>query len=154
MKNYETLGGQNKPCAPSCGCDSVKGNSISVELNKGDCEVRADVVVAKTKGVRIWGRVKDCDGNSVAYALVKLVRVVNNCGGIDVEGIAHTITDCNGFYQFEVSQCEVGTKYKILVHKAASGNERIVPESALDCDPCNITPPCPPLPPYDPCGCK
>lgn len=154
MKSYESLftGQCSKPHPATCGCDSVKGNSIGVELNKGDCEVRADVVVARTSGVRIWGRVKDCEGRSVAYALVKLVKVVNNCGVVDVEGIAHTITDCNGFYQFEVNPCEVGAKYRILVHKAAQGCERVIPESAMECDPCTShVPPCPPIPPCDPC---
>lgn len=158
MKSYESLfkgqgqgQGGCRPQYPSCGCDSVKGNSIQVELKKGDCEVRADVVVARTNGVRIWGRVKDCEGNSVAYSLVKLVKIVNNCGGIDVEGIAHTITDCSGFYQFEVEACEVGAKYRILVHKAAAGCERRVPDSEMVCNPC--APPVPPCNnPVDPCS--
>lgn len=143
-----------KPPYPTCGCDSVKGNSIGVEIGKGDCEVRADVIVGRTNGVRVWGRVKDCEGNSVSYALVKLVKVVNVCGNIDVEGIAHTITDCNGFYQFEITNCEVGAKYRILVHKAASGCERRVPDSSMACNPCIPDPPCPPSPcPPSPCMC-
>ncbi|MBN1040404.1 hypothetical protein DVW12_17145 [Clostridium botulinum] len=156
MKNYEALfNGQCKPQYPRCGCDSVKGNSTEVSLAKGDCEVRADVIVARTSGVRIWGRVKDCEGRPVGYALVKLVRLVNNFGNIDVEGVAHTMTDCNGFYQFEVSPCEVGAKYRVLVHKAASGCERKIPDSEMQCDPCSPTPPCPPTPPCDPnCGFK
>lgn len=152
MNSYDTkMSGKCKPPYPTCGCDSVKGNSIEVELNRGDCEIRADVTVARTSGVRVWGRVKDCNGLSVANALVKLVKVVNNCGKIDVIGIAHTMTDCSGFYQFEISCCEVGAKYRVLVHKAASGNERVLTNSDGDCDPCNSQVPCPPVPPCPPC---
>lgn len=154
MKNYDSLfnGQCNKP-KPTCGCDSVKGNSIEVELHKDDCEVRADVIVARTSGVRIWGQVRDCDGFPVKYALIKLVKISTYCGKIDVQGVAHTISDCTGFYQFEVGACEVGAKYRVLVSKAAEGCERKVPESALLCDACAITPnPCPPNPcPPNPC---
>lgn len=157
MSNYDVkMAGKCKPPYQTCGCDSVKGNSIEVELNKGDCEIRADVTVARTSGVRVWGRVKDCNGLAVSNALVKLVKLVNNCGRVDVVGIAHTITDCNGFYQFEITPCEVGAKYRVLVHKAAAGCERVLPNPDGDCDPCHqpVLPPCPPqpCPPMPPCG--
>lgn len=145
MKNYESLinGQCNKPQPSTCGCDSVKGNAIELELQKDDCEVRADVIVSRTSGVRIWGQVRDCDGYPVSDSLVKLVKVVVYCGNVEVQGIAHTITDCTGFYQFEVPACEVGAKYRILVHKAAEGCERKVPDSSLLCDPCSQKPnPC------------
>ena len=128
---------------PACGCDSVKGNSTDVELFKDDCEVRADIVVERAKGVRIWGIVKDCNGYPVSYALVKLIKVVAGCSSFDVEGIAHTITDCNGFYQFEVTDLKPTGTYKILVNKASSGNERRVPDAGHD--KCRCEQPCMPL---------
>lgn len=156
MNNYDAIftGKCKQPAHHTCGCDSVKGNSIGVEIAKGDCEVRADVIVGRINTVRIWGRVKDCDGNSVGYALVKLARVINTCGVIDVEGVAHTVTDCNGFYQFDVPNCEVGTKYRIFVHKAATGCERRISESNLACNPCaTVEPPYHPMPPCSQSPC-
>lgn len=139
MKNYDSSFNEqcNKPTKQNCGYDSVKGNSIEVELSKDDCEVRADVVVERTSGVRIWGQIRDCDGFPVKYALIKLVKISTYCGKIDVQGVAHTISDCTGFYQFEVSPCNVGTKYRVLVSKAVECCERKVPDSELLCNPCS-----------------
>lgn len=151
MKSFDSLinGDCNKPGA-KCGCESVKGNAIELQLQKDDCEVRADVVVAKTSGVRIWGQIRDCDGYPIENALIKLVKITHYCGKVGVQGIAHTMTDCTGFYQFDINCCEVGAKYRVLVHKAAVGRERVVPESAMICNPCDVKPPCPPVPPCPP----
>lgn len=155
MKNFDSLfsNGCSKPGPNGCGCETVKGNAVEVQLQKDDCEVRADIVVGKTSSVRIWGQVRGCDGSPVSNALIKLVKVVYRCGRVEFEGVAHTISDCTGFYQFDVNPCEVGTKYRVLVHKAATGCERVVPASAQLCDPCAPVPdpcspqPCPPCPP-------
>lgn len=146
MKNFDYLfnNGCSKPSPSSCGCETVKGNAVEVQLQKDDCEVRADIVVGKTNSVRIWGQVKGCDGSPVSNALIKLIKVVYRCGRYDFEGIAHTISDCTGFYQFDVSPCEVSAKYRILVHKAATGAERVIPVSSQQCNPC--------IPPQESCA--
>lgn len=139
MKNYDSLFNNNcnKPNPRTCGCEVVNGNAVEVQLQHDDCEVRADVIVGKSSSVRIWGQVRDCNGAPVANALVKLVKVVYHCGQLEFLGVAHSLSDCTGFYQFDVDPCEVGTKYRVLVHKAAAGTERVVPPSAELCKPCN-----------------
>ncbi|MGL5086179.1 MAG: hypothetical protein ACRC68_10780 [Clostridium sp.] len=144
MKNYDSLIGDdcNKPL-PQCGCETVKGNAIEVQIQKDDCEVRADVVVGKSRGIRLWGQIRDCDGYPIDNALVKLVKVTHYYGKVGVQGIAHTMTDCTGFYQFEIKACEDGVSYRVLVHKASEGKERVVSETAMICNPCSDNPVCP-----------
>ncbi len=121
----------------SC-CELVKGNSIDIEVEKEDCEVRADLVVNRSHTVRIWGQVKDCEGDGVSDVLVKLLKVLSKKHGKYV-GVAHTITDCQGFYQFDVAKCEKDSYYKIIVGKAATGSERVVIGKG-NCDPCKEDP--------------
>ena len=103
-------------------CESVYGNSIDLEVNSDDCEIKADILVSRTKSVRIWGQIKDCNNCAVEHALVKLLKITE----CQLYGLAHTVTDCLGFYQFEVPSCDTPIKYKIIVGKAAKGKERVV----------------------------
>lgn len=118
-------------------CDSVKGNAMDIELKKNDCEIRADIVVEREKCVRLWGQVKDCDGNPVKDALVKLLKPVYRYGKIEYVGVAHTITDCLGFYQFDLCPEDEKTKFRVIVGKASKGNERYIDDEGGICNPCD-----------------
>lgn len=118
-------------------CEFISGNSIDIELHNGDCEVKADIVVSKKRSVRIWGQVKDCDDNPVPNVLVKLLKPIYCHGKLDYEGISHTISDCNGFYQFEICPCKEDKKYKIIVSQAAFGKERTLSDNMDNCNSCN-----------------
>lgn len=117
-------------------CEFLKGNVIEFDVKKDDCEIRADVKVKSKKCVRIWGRVKDCYGKPVEEALVKLVKRVKKGDRWYFEGIAHTITDCEGFYQFDICDDDCKTSFRIIVSKAATGKERILDDDG-ECDPCD-----------------
>ena len=107
-------------------CEYMVGNTIDIEVKKGDCEIKADMVMHKKKSVRMWGRIKDDNDMPVKCALVKLLKPVYKCGKVEYVGIAHTMTDCLGFYQFDVCASEANTKFRIVVSKASSGKERDV----------------------------
>lgn len=117
-------------------CEAIIGNAVDVDLKKGDCEVRVDIKVGKKHCIRVWGQVKDCEGNPVNEALVKLLKPCYYHGKVEYEGIAHTTTDCLGFYQFDVCMTEGHSKYRILVGKANTGKEKVIHIKGL-CDPCN-----------------
>lgn len=110
-------------------------NSVDVCVKECDCEIKADIVVSEAKSVRIWGQVKTCNGQPVANALIKLLEVVNQSGGCEYLGVAHTVTDCKGFYQFDLCSDEIGCCYKILVSKAITGCERSICQES-SCTPC------------------
>jgi len=118
-------------------CESITGNTLDLDLKKCDSEVRADIKVGKSKNccVRVWGQVKDCDGNPVKDALVKLLKSYYYHGKIKFDGISHTTTDCMGFYQFDVCVDDDNTKFKIIVSKANTGTERVIHSSGT-CNPC------------------
>ena len=101
----------------------VVGNSVDFDIEECDSEIKADITVGHRETVRVWGQIRDCEGNPVPYAYLKLIK--NGPNGS--EGIAHTITDCNGYYQFDICKCTDGTSnFSILVGKAATGRERVV----------------------------
>ena len=131
-------------------CEYIQGNSTDLHINPKDCEVRVDLRVNRKKGVRVWGQVKDCENIAVSGVLVKLLKVINYCGKQDFVGVSHTITDCNGFYQFELNKCD-DSDYKIIVSKDASGNERTVSTDENDCEPCVDS--CVPVQPNRPSPC-
>jgi len=121
-------------------CENITGNALDLDLNRCDSEVRADIKVGKSKEccVRVWGQIKDCDGNPVKDALIKLLKSYYFHGKIEFEGVAHTTTDCMGFYQFDVCIKDEHEKsnYRILVGKPNSGPERVL-HGKFVCDPCN-----------------
>jgi len=120
-------------------CDLIHGNVLDLDLKKNDCEIRADITVGRKHCVRVWGQVKDCEVVPVKEALVKLVKIHFECGKLEYEGVAHTVTDCMGFYQFEICVPYEECKYKILAGKPATGNERVIEKEV-----CNVCkkPPC------------
>lgn len=129
-------------CTFSSNCSIISGNSLDVNVNKCDCEVRADIMVAEFNSVRLWGRVVNCDGKPVSNALVKLLKVVCQGDRVGYQGVAHTVSDCDGFYQFEVCNLHDGCEepcFKVLVGKAAVGPERLIPVREGNCDPCDIS---------------
>ncbi|MDD5018754.1 MAG: hypothetical protein PHO15_11740 [Eubacteriales bacterium] len=118
-------------------CEFVRGNTVVIEAKKDDCEIHADVLVKKERCVRVWGQVKDCDGMPVEGALVKLVREVCESGKTMLIGVAHTVTDCLGFYQFDICTRKKKGIYRIIVGKAATGRERFIPEAG-ECTVCDV----------------
>ena len=117
-------------------CESIVGNFFDVALNKNDCEVRADIIVSRKKSVRLWGQVKDCEDEPIKDALIKLLKPIYKKGKIEYIGIAHTITDCLGFYQFDVCPEDDCAKYRVIASKASTGKERII-IAEIGCNPCN-----------------
>lgn len=127
----------------------INGNSLELTVGECESEIRADVTVSELDSVRLWGRIVNCNGDSVPNALVKLVKVVCGCNGNEYIGIAHTMTDCEGFYQFELCSCPKDTCFKIIVSKAAYGPERIIDSSnGGACNPCDNSNGYP----FDPCA--
>lgn len=151
-KNYYNSSTDYMYDAQGCGCpgpsvdcpngnidDSyVVGNSVDFTVGKCDSEIKADVTVGHRDSVRVWGQIKDCAGNPVAHAYLKLIKVSNN----SQVGIAHTITDCLGYYQFDICPCgeNAGNNYRLLVGKASvGGGERTIASgvTGTNCNPCN-----------------
>lgn len=126
-KNYE-----KKTCeAPNM----INGNSVDIVVNKCDSEIKADIIVSEFNSIRIWGQVKNCNGQPVAHVLVKLLKVIKTCNGFKYEGVSHTISDCSGFYQFDICDNLSCNHYKILVGKSVCDPKKIVIDS--NCDLCN-----------------
>lgn len=126
-KNYE-----KKTCeAPNM----IHGNSVDIVVNKCDSEIKADITVSEFNSIRLWGQVKNCNGQPVANALIKLVKVIKTCTGFKYEGVSHTISDCNGFYQFDICDNLSCDHYKVLVGKSVYGSERVISDN--DCANCN-----------------
>lgn len=147
---------KDKPCRPtptypmdSCDDNSyLLGNSVNFCVTEHDSEIKADIIVGSRKSVRVWGQVRDCSDKPVACAYVKLLKITPN----GLVGVAHTITDCQGFYQFDICMCKESSNYTVIVGKAATGEERIV-STGLRGTNCNIPGSCNPCA-KDPCNCK
>lgn len=141
MKNLQEKLMYCGECEVKCeDCEYVEGNvskSIDIDKNISACEVRVDIEVKRKRTIRIWGQITDCEGKPVKCAMVKLIKEVIECGKKKYEGIAHGITDCLGFYQFDIcipESCH-SQKFRVLVSKQAIGEEIIV--EGTKCNPCN-----------------
>lgn len=139
-------------------CDStnaILGNSVDVNLSHiEDAEIRADVVVKQINTRRVWGQIIDCEGVPMPNALVKLVKVIYHQDTVSYKGVAHTIADCQGFYQFDLCADDKSC-YKILVNKSVTGGETIIDKRYNNCNPCQTCEGhrqerCVEYPPYEP----
>ncbi len=129
-----------------CDLSMINGNSIDIKPQGCDSEIKADIVVSEYNSVRLWGQVVNCCGEPVANALLKLVKVVYDCNERCMyQGIAHSVSDCHGFYQFDLCVDDPSVKYKVLVNKSAVGTERIIETAGGNCNACVE-------PGYTPCG--
>ncbi|MGL5084710.1 MAG: hypothetical protein ACRC68_03185 [Clostridium sp.] len=117
----------------------VVGNSVDIDMkNKQLCassEIRSDIMVEEFNAKRIWGQIINCNNKPVANGLVKLVKISCENGQKYYQGIAHTITNCEGFYQFDI--CGDNTScYKIIVNKSTTGAEAIIDNKHGNCNTC------------------
>ncbi len=120
-----------------CDLTMINGNSIDISPQGCESEIKADVMVSEFNSVRLWGQIINCHGEPVSYALLKLVKVVTDCHGKCVyQGIAHTLSDCHGFYQFDLCVDDPCVKYKVLVNKSATGPKRVVKCGLGNCNSC------------------
>ncbi len=130
----------------NCDLTMINGNSIDVVPQGCDSEIKADIVVTEFNSVRLWGQIVNCHGQPVSSALLKLIKIITDCNGKCIyQGIAHTVSDCNGFYQFDLCVDDPCAKYKVLVNKSATGTERIIETGTGNCNACVD-------PGYTPCG--
>lgn len=111
----------------SCNKGIICGNSLDLRVDPCSemSEIRADITVEQYIGLRVWGQISDQQGIVIAHAQVKLVKIIGNPSDGKYQGIAHTTTDEDGFYQFEIYYNEPAW-YKILVGKSNTGKEIII----------------------------
>ena len=126
----------NCDCNRSSDCTVFNGNSVDININNCECEIRADIVLSEYKAVRLWGRVVNCEGKPIENALIKLVKFECDCKHEYYRVIAHTISDCKGFYQFELCNYDDKSKYKLLVSKVTYGSDTVLPLEFNECNPC------------------
>lgn len=122
---------------PSRGDTQINGSYTEFQVGPCQSEIRADITVTEFSTVRVWGQVKNSCGQPVPGVLLKLVRMARDGEGRPgYRGIAHTVSDSGGFYQFDVCAKDTGACYRILASKSALGAERVIPPSEpWDCRP-------------------
>ncbi len=120
-----------------CDYSTINGTSIDITPQACDSEIKADIVVNEFKSVRLWGQVVNCYGRPVCNALLKLIKITSDRSGkCSYQGVAHTVSDCDGFYQFDLCADDHCSKYKVIVSKTATGPERTIPYETANCNTC------------------
>lgn len=94
-------------------CDCIGPNSSELWIHEDDCNIRSDIKVDKTRTTLLWGYVTDSMDMPVEDATVTLHQLKNGYRG---EKICHTHTDCNGYYQFELS-CDTRGSFRVIATK-------------------------------------
>ncbi|MDK2802377.1 MAG: hypothetical protein KFW09_03270 [Oscillospiraceae bacterium] len=110
-------------------CESgILGTSIDVTIDPiySNQEIRSDIIVSKYDNIRIWGQVKNCKNHIISGAFIKLVKFNHDSKDKSLEGIAHTLSDCNGFYQFDICGDNPNISYKIIVSKANNESKKLL----------------------------
>ena len=133
----------------------VVGNSVDIDMKNKQLgcssEIRSDIMVEEFNAKRIWGQVVNCNNMPIANCLVKLVKICCENGRNYYQGIAHTITNCEGFYQFDICADDCAC-YKIIVNKATTGAEAIIDNKRGNCNACSPNNNCGSGGGYNPCN--
>lgn len=99
-------------------CNYIKGTTTDLEINNNNnSDIRLDFIIEKKYLSKLWGQVKDTDGKCVEDAFVILLKPKYIKGIVEYFPIATTVSDCMGFYQFEIDSLEKGLKYRVSVGK-------------------------------------
>jgi hypothetical protein len=96
------------------------GSSETFRLLNDDSDVKVDILAQKHYGATIWGQIKDEYEKPIAEAFVKLIKPVYCNGKIEYISIAKCMSDCNGFYQFNVESTNDDSAYKVIVSKTVA----------------------------------
>lgn len=99
-------------------CEFFKGRTAELVICENDFDVRLDLTIDKKKVGKVWGQVKDDTGKCVENALVTLLEPKYVRGYVEYFPIATTLSDCMGFYQFQIAKLEAGLKYRVNVAKS------------------------------------
>lgn len=113
---------------------TIIGNSKDIHISPSisNTEIRADIQVGEYTAIRLWGQILNTNQQPVPNALVKLVKTVGSSDYPQYQGIAHTTSDCEGFYQFDICSNQ-DAWYKVLVGKSTTGKEVIIDDANEDC---------------------
>lgn len=113
----------------------VSGPNTQFSIDACQSQICADITVSEFSTVRVWGQIKNTCNEPVPGVLLKLVRVgCDAYGEPKYYGLAHTISDCDGFYQFDVCANSIDTCYKVIANKSATGCTRVLSAE----DPCEV----------------
>lgn len=89
-------------------------------------EIRSDIVLKKYDDIQIWGYIRNSKGFIVENALVELHKVLHSGEKETYCCLTQTLSDCNGFYQINLSMAQCNTCYKIIVEKYNISSEYIM----------------------------
>lgn len=104
--------------------DVSKKINISTGLKSN--EIRVDLQVKTLKSVKVWGQIIKEDNEPVNNALVKIVKELkDDKGRKEYLGVADSITDCGGFYQFCIciDDANIPSTFKVFVGMQALDHE-------------------------------
>ncbi|MEG1002144.1 MAG: hypothetical protein RSF37_02005 [Clostridium sp.] len=94
-----------------------QGSTREIEVLEDDFEIRADVILKCIDTLNIWGEIKFDNCKPVAGAVVKLLKVIDDCYGEEYIEICKTVTDKRGRYRFEIDKNDRNDKLKIVASK-------------------------------------
>lgn len=107
---------------------TVSGHSVEFQINHKQSQIQIDIPVNEFTTVRVWGQIKNKHDQPVEGIMLQLVRVERmKSHGVKYHGLAHTISDCHGFYQFDLCANSLDTCYQIFANKSAIGPQWYIP---------------------------
>lgn len=105
--------------------NSMVGNNLDFIIDGCSCELRADVILENTVPMtRLWGQIKDSSNRPVPNSLINLIKVIVNNDMCTYVCIAHTTSDCLGFYQFDVPAKKCNESYKLIASNPVNAGRK------------------------------
>lgn len=104
-------------CAYENNLTCFESKTLDVEFENREREIKLDIVLQEKQISKIWGRIVDSNHKPVENAIVTLLRPEYIHFKLEYIQINTTLSDGDGFYEFEISESNKNVNYVVSVER-------------------------------------
>ena len=104
-------------CAYENNLICFESKTLDIELQSIESEIQLDITLEEKQVSKIWGRIVDSNHKPVEDAIVTLLRPEYANFKLEYIKVNITLSDNDGFYEFEINESNKNVNYVVSVEK-------------------------------------
>ncbi|MGL4914219.1 MAG: hypothetical protein ACRC3Y_17500 [Romboutsia sp.] len=104
-------------CAYENNLICFESKTLEVELKNKESEIKLDVVLEEKQISKIWGRIVDTNHRPIENVIVNLLRPEYIHFKLEYIQVNATLSDSDGFYEFEINEYNKNVNYVVSVER-------------------------------------
>lgn len=102
------------PCAYENKLVCLKSKMVDIKPVNIKNDIRVDICLEEKKLSIIWGRIIDVNQKPIKKSIVTLLKPQYINKRLEYVKVDTVLSDCEGFYQFELKDCYKDTNYLVV----------------------------------------